>query len=286
MSRCLTHFCRRTWCPSRALHLLSRKIGFVSSNIGRSLIVLSNKIWFVCITTTDSHVMTRIPYNTGAVITNPFWISEAFCPNSVMCVLVLTLESYPEGLGSNLGPNTGYPDLVFTWFSLVLPDEFRDSFLKTGHCRSQSNPFRFIIYLLPFHWMLQNWNLTFNYNVHCSLYRVTWFQLTHSHPNTWTPCHVVSLYSGCWRVKRRPDMKGAGKYWLSPLLRIVTFMWGFVKRNFLKRFAIPHKPSVIIEGCFSELRKQRKENIIQFYCLKRNKQAMKINRYTMKHKSM
>jgi hypothetical protein len=47
--------------------------------------------------------------------------------------------------GSNLGPETSYPE--FFMFSSVFPGEFRDSTLKLGHDRFLPNPFPFIIQL-------------------------------------------------------------------------------------------------------------------------------------------
>jgi hypothetical protein len=48
--------------------------------------------------------------------------------------------------GSNLGPEAGYPDWGFSWFSLVLPGKFWGNSLKLGHDRFLQNPFQFIIH--------------------------------------------------------------------------------------------------------------------------------------------
>jgi hypothetical protein len=55
---------------------------------------------------------------------------------------------------SNLVPETGYPDLGFSWFSSVPPGKCWDSSLKLGHGRLVLNLFQFIIHLSPFHWTL------------------------------------------------------------------------------------------------------------------------------------
>jgi hypothetical protein len=59
-------------------------------------------------------------------------------------------------LGPKLGPETGYPESGFSWFSSVPPSEFLDSTLKLGHNSFLPNPNsssfiyhrRYIVYLL------------------------------------------------------------------------------------------------------------------------------------------
>jgi hypothetical protein len=53
-------------------------------------------------------------------VTNVFILvfSIVFVPNVVVEWLTLLLRIW-EVLGSNLGPETGYPDLGFSWFSSV-----------------------------------------------------------------------------------------------------------------------------------------------------------------------
>jgi hypothetical protein len=61
-----------------------------------------------------------------------------------------------EVLGSNLGPETGYPDCGFSWFSSVLTGKLWDSTLKLGHDPFLPHPFQFIIHLSPLHSTLYN----------------------------------------------------------------------------------------------------------------------------------
>jgi hypothetical protein len=56
-----------------------------------------------------------------------------------------------EVAGSNLSPDTSYPDWGCSWFSSVPPGEYQDSTLELGHDRFLQNPFQFIIHLLPIH---------------------------------------------------------------------------------------------------------------------------------------
>jgi hypothetical protein len=66
-------------------------------------------------------------------------------PNvAIEWILLLRMRQVP---GSYLGPDTGYPDGGFTWFSLVRLGECQDSTYKLGHNRFLSNPFWFIIHL-------------------------------------------------------------------------------------------------------------------------------------------
>jgi hypothetical protein len=44
--------------------------------------------------------------------------------------------------GSNIGPETGYPDWGSLWFSWVPPGECWDSTLKLDHNRFLPNPFQ------------------------------------------------------------------------------------------------------------------------------------------------
>jgi hypothetical protein len=56
--------------------------------------------------------------------------------------------------GSNLGPDTGYPDWGFSWFSSVLPGICWDNTLKLDHDRFLPHPCQLIILLSPLHSML------------------------------------------------------------------------------------------------------------------------------------
>jgi hypothetical protein len=49
--------------------------------------------------------------------------------------------------GSNLSPDTGYPDLGFSWLFSVPPGKFWDITLKLGHDRFLPTPFQLIIHL-------------------------------------------------------------------------------------------------------------------------------------------
>jgi hypothetical protein len=68
-------------------------------------------------------------------------------PNVVVRWLTL-LRRIREVQGSNLGSETGYPEVM--WFYSVSPGECRDSTLKSGHDRFLPNPFRFIVHLSPY----------------------------------------------------------------------------------------------------------------------------------------
>jgi hypothetical protein len=48
-------------------------------------------------------------------------------------------------LGSNLGPETGYPYRGFSWFFAVSPGECQDSTLKFGYDSSLPDPLQFIV---------------------------------------------------------------------------------------------------------------------------------------------
>jgi hypothetical protein len=72
----------------------------------------------------------------------------------VIPLLLLCIREVP---GSNLGPEAGYPECVFSWFSSVPPGECWDSTLKLGHDRFLPSPFQFI-HLSPFHSTLYNLN--------------------------------------------------------------------------------------------------------------------------------
>jgi hypothetical protein len=58
--------------------------------------------------------------------------------------LLLCIQEVP---GSNLNPETGYPDWGFSWFSSIPTGECQDSALKLGHDCFLLNPFQFIIHL-------------------------------------------------------------------------------------------------------------------------------------------
>jgi hypothetical protein len=74
----------------------------------------------------------------------------ALPPNVVVewLALLLRIREVPR---SNLGPETGYPNWGFSWFSSVPPGECRDRSLKLSHDRFLPNPFQFIIQLPHFH---------------------------------------------------------------------------------------------------------------------------------------
>jgi hypothetical protein len=59
--------------------------------------------------------------------------------------LLLRIREVPS---SNLGPENGYPDSGFSWFSSVPPDECLDITLKLGYDRFLPNPFQVIIHLV------------------------------------------------------------------------------------------------------------------------------------------
>jgi hypothetical protein len=71
-------------------------------------------------------------------------------PNVVVNWLTLLLP-IQKLQGSNLGPETSYPDWGFSWYSSVPSGEFRDSTLKLGHDHFLQNPFHFVIHLSPFY---------------------------------------------------------------------------------------------------------------------------------------
>jgi hypothetical protein len=62
-------------------------------------------------------------------------------------VLESTLRNR-EAPDPNLGPETGYPELVVLWFSSLPPSEWRDSNLKLGHNHFLPNPSQFIIHFI------------------------------------------------------------------------------------------------------------------------------------------
>jgi hypothetical protein len=77
-----------------------------------------------------------------------YW--SAHIPNVVVewFTLLLRVQEVP---GSNLDPETGYPDWGFSWFSSVHAGECRGSTLKLGHDRFLPNSIKFIIYFSLFH---------------------------------------------------------------------------------------------------------------------------------------
>jgi hypothetical protein len=56
-----------------------------------------------------------------------------------------------EVQGTNLGPETDYPDQGLSWFFSDSPGECRDNTLKLIHDRFLSNLVQFIIHLSPFY---------------------------------------------------------------------------------------------------------------------------------------
>jgi hypothetical protein len=76
--------------------------------------------------------------------------AEIILPKVVVEWLKLLLHNR-EVPGSNLGPETGYPDRGFSWFSSVNTCECWDSGLKLGHDRFLPNTFQFILQLSPSH---------------------------------------------------------------------------------------------------------------------------------------
>jgi hypothetical protein len=53
--------------------------------------------------------------------------------------------SYKEVLCSSLGPETGYIDYEFSWYSLVTTGKCRD-YLKLGHSQLISNPLEYLVF--------------------------------------------------------------------------------------------------------------------------------------------
>jgi hypothetical protein len=62
--------------------------------------------------------------------------------------LLFRIREFP---GSNHGPETGYPDLGFSLFSLVPSGKFRDSTLQLGHDSFLQHPLQFITHVSSFH---------------------------------------------------------------------------------------------------------------------------------------
>jgi len=62
----------------------------------------------------------------------PLSAAEVTAQNVAVGRLTLVL-CIREALGSNLDPETAYPDCVFSWFSVVTPDGCWDSTLKLGY---------------------------------------------------------------------------------------------------------------------------------------------------------
>jgi hypothetical protein len=78
-------------------------------------------------------------------------------------ILQLRIRKFP---GSNLGPETGYPELSFPLFSSVPPGEWMGQYLKLGYDRFLPNPYKFIINLSPFYstlYSLSYWKASLNY---------------------------------------------------------------------------------------------------------------------------
>jgi hypothetical protein len=61
---------------------------------------------------------------------------------------LLRIREFP---GSNFGPETGYPDWRFSWFSSVPSGKCCDSTLKLGHDSFLPRPFKYTIYVGPYH---------------------------------------------------------------------------------------------------------------------------------------
>jgi hypothetical protein len=92
-------------------------------------------------------------------------ISPYNCPYSsyddssnVMVEWLTPLLHVWEVLGSNLGPETDYPDWGFLLFSSVPPDECQVGTLKSGRDHFLLNPFQFVC-SAPFHLMLYSLEL-------------------------------------------------------------------------------------------------------------------------------
>jgi hypothetical protein len=63
-----------------------------------------------------------------------------------------TLQIIQGVPGSNLSPETRYPEWGFTCFSSVIPHKWRDSYFKLGCDCFLPSPFQFIIHLSPTIW--------------------------------------------------------------------------------------------------------------------------------------
>jgi hypothetical protein len=72
-------------------------------------------------------------------------------PLNVVVQWLALLPCIREVLCSNLGLETGYPDLRFSCFFSVPPGKCLDSILKLGNDFIFPNPFRFITHLSPSH---------------------------------------------------------------------------------------------------------------------------------------
>jgi hypothetical protein len=88
----------------------------------------------------------RLPFSSIFVPQRPNIVVEWLTP----------LLRIREVLGSNVGPETGYPDWACSWFYSFSPGEWRPSILKWGHDLYIGNPFYFIIHLSPFHLRVYN----------------------------------------------------------------------------------------------------------------------------------
>jgi hypothetical protein len=75
------------------------------------------------------------------------YFANAFLSISVPLTLLLRIREVPS---SNLGPDIGYPDGSFSWFSSVPPCECSNSTLKLVHDHFLPNPSHSIIHLSPF----------------------------------------------------------------------------------------------------------------------------------------
>jgi hypothetical protein len=89
----------------------------------------------------------RFTWSIG-ILLSVLYNSDMTCglrPNVVVEWLTsLRIWKVPE---SNLGPENGYPEWGFSWFSLVSAGKCQDSSLKLGHYQVLPNPFQFIVRL-------------------------------------------------------------------------------------------------------------------------------------------
>jgi hypothetical protein len=73
-----------------------------------------------------------------------------------MSVELLPLLHIWEVLGSNLGPQTSYPDCRISWISSVRPSNYK--YLKLGHYYFLPHPFQLITPTSSYHLTFCNMN--------------------------------------------------------------------------------------------------------------------------------
>jgi hypothetical protein len=89
-------------------------------------------------------------FNEGAPIFSLLCVhTPCFGPNFVVKWLTFLLHIW-EVLGSNLGPETSYPDWTFSYFFSVFPGKCQDRPLILEHGCYLPNLFQFIIHLLSY----------------------------------------------------------------------------------------------------------------------------------------